>query len=54
MRCRCADVSGPCEYARSVAEYIWRSLSEIELVTPGGECRYFSIWVASVLPPGAS
>ena len=34
-----------------MAETIWRSLSDSELVRPSGEWRYFSIWVASVLPP---
>jgi hypothetical protein len=29
-------------------------LSSPEPVMPDGEWRYFSIWVASVLPPGAS
>ena len=51
MRRRVGPVSSPSRYERRVADAIWRSLSDSDAVRPSGEWRYFSICVASVLPP---
>ena len=53
MRRRAGSVCSPSRYTRTEAEIIWRSFSPIEAVRPSGEWRYFSICVASVLPPAA-